>query len=259
MSLTITQIKDKLSQVSAQDFPVLRKSLIADTRKGVISAIAACEKRLERERAEELRLNGMYDFQNSISLGNLCVGIDEVGRGPLAGPLCVAGVVLPMSPVITGLNDSKKISAGVREEIAKEIRRIALAFYIAEVDATTIDKQGMSASLRYAFAEVVRNIDSALEDVRSVIIDGNALGIDPREVNVVKGDAKVACIAAASIIAKVHRDNLMIAYSKEFPEYDFASSKGYGSARHIQAIKDNGLCPIHRKSFCTSLTQETLF
>ena len=259
MSLTIAQIKDKLSHVSAQDFPVLRKSLIADTRKGVISAIAACEKRIEREKAEELRLNSMYSLQHSISLGNMCVGIDEVGRGPLAGPLCVAGVVLPEFPVIKGLNDSKKISALDRENIAKEIRQVALAFCIVEVDAATIDSQGLSAALRYAFSEVVKTIDSTLEDVSTVIIDGNALGIDPREINVIKGDAKVACIAAASIIAKVHRDNLMIAYSEEYPEYDFASSKGYGSARHIKAIKDHGLCAIHRESFCTSFTQETLF
>ena len=174
------------------------------------------------------------------------VGIDEVGRGPLAGPLTVAAVALPDEPQIIGLDDSKKLSAKRREELSAQIHEHALGIGIAMVEPEEIDACGMSASLRLAMR---RALEACGLEPDAVLIDGNPVRIHPKETCIVKGDGKVACIAAASIVAKVARDALMVEYDATYPGYGFTSNKGYGSKAHIEAIKKLGPCPVHRRSF----------
>ena len=174
------------------------------------------------------------------------VGLDEVGRGPLAGPLTCAAVILPDEPQIIGLDDSKKISPKRREELALKILDTALAVGIALVQPDESDACGMAASLRVC---MTRALEGCGIQPDCVLLDGNPLHIHPKEINLVKGDAKVACISAASIVAKVTRDKIMEGFAAEYPAYGFESNKGYGSAAHIAAIKEHGPCPIHRMSF----------
>lgn len=262
MKVTVAEIKDKLRAADADELAVLERALVADERKGVRTALASARKRIEAEQAEEARLAGLYAFEREVCLekgASLAVGLDEVGRGPLAGPLAVGAIVLPRSPRIAGLNDSKQVKPEARERIAAEVKRVAIAWSVQYVDPSFIDEHGMTASLRLAFARAVEDVERQGAGIDVVLLDGNPLHLDPREVNVVKGDGKCASIAAASIVAKVERDALMCRYAEEYPEYGFADNKGYASPAHIEAIKRVGLCPIHRATFCSAFTQQTLF
>ncbi|MBE6465193.1 ribonuclease HII [Denitrobacterium detoxificans] len=256
---TAQDIVERLRAADAAELATLERSLAADTRKTVQRALASARRRIEAERAERERVEGMYSFQDELASGKLLVGLDEVGRGPLAGPLTVGAVVLPKEPIIYGLNDSKQLTPQRREELAAQIKEQALAWSIQYIQPHDIDENGMTASLRSAFSAAIREIEEAGVDLQVVLLDGNALHLDSREINVVKGDARCASISAASIIAKVERDALMVEYAKEFPEYGFDGNKGYGSAAHIEAIKQYGLSPIHRASFCTAFVQDKLF
>ena len=250
MGVTVAEIKKRLSEADAEELAVLERALVADERKGVRSALAVAKRRLQAEASEEARLASMYSFERSLcgeSPHAVVVGLDEVGRGPLAGPLAVGAVVLPADLKIAGLNDSKQVKPADRERIAAEVKRVALAWDVHYVEPSYIDDHGMTASLRLAFSSAVKAIEQA------------GVHLDPREVNVVKGDGKCASIAAASIVAKVERDALMCRYAESYPEYHFAENKGYASQAHIDAIERVGLSPIHRKSFCTAFTQQTLF
>jgi ribonuclease HII len=283
MKQTIADIRKRLDEADEEQFAVLERALAADTRKGIKQALERTRKRLDAEAAERDRIQRLYRFQNEVALSAArsiqgtdvpeadewitAVGLDEVGRGPLAGPLTVGAVVLPASPQIQGLSDSKQLSPARREELSEEIRNTALAWDIEHIPPAEIDDLGMSACLRRAFSRAVAAIDekiaaldgNAVGPVRAVLLDGNPLHIDSREVNLVKGDARVAAISAASIIAKVERDALMDEYARMYPAYGFDSNKGYGSAAHIAAIEREGLCPLHRKSFCQNFSQGTLF
>jgi len=181
----------------------------------------------------------------------VALGIDEVGRGPLAGPLVAAGVVLDPEKTIDGLNDSKKLSASVRERLAKLIHERAVVVSIAEVDAETIDKLNIHRATLLAMRHVVADaakrthIDCALIDGRDLI----PTTIPIRQKAIVKGDSLVPCIMAASIVAKVYRDALMDQFDQTYPSYGFRKHKGYGTKAHRQALKDFGPSPIHRMSF----------
>ncbi len=262
MKVTVAEIKDKLKAADAEELAVLERALVADERKGVRTALASARKRIEAEQAETARLDGLYAFEQEICLergGALAVGLDEVGRGPVAGPLAVGAVVLPRAPHIAGLNDSKQVKPEARERIAAEVKRTAIAWSVQYVEPSFIDEHGMTASLRLAFRRAIEDVERQGVAVDVVLLDGNPLHLDPREVSIVKGDGKCASIAAASIVAKVERDALMCRYDEEYPEYGFADNKGYASAAHIDAIKRVGLCPIHRATFCTAFTQQSLF
>ena len=257
---SIADIQDQLRTVSAQAFPALEARLMQDDRKGIQRALASARKRLEKEALEQQRLAELYRFEQEIAAGKAVVGLDEVGRGPLAGPLSVGAVVLdPAAEAIYGLNDSKQIKETQRPTIAEAIKQAARAYAVVHIPPQDIDEYGIMACLRSAFMQAVVRIEEQGVQVDVILLDGNPLGIDEREVNVVKGDAKCASIAAASVIAKVERDALMVAYDAEYPGYDFAASKGYGSAAHRQAIEEKGLSPIHRASFCANFIQERLF
>ena len=262
MGTTVAEITHMLQMADADEFAVLERTLAADTRKGVRKAVEVARRRLEDEALEAARLEAMYEFEEQLARehgGLPIVGLDEVGRGPLAGPLAVGAVVLPRETHIPGLNDSKQLSPAQRDHIDELVREGAVAWAIEFVEPGFIDSHGISAALRKAFSGAIAQIEAQGVMPATVLIDGNPLHIDAREVNVVKGDAACASIAAASIIAKVARDRLMVELSKTYPGYDFEKSKGYGSATHIAAIKARGLTPVHRASFCSSFAQETLF
>ena len=256
---TVIEIRDLLKHANEEEYRALERALRADTRKGVAQALAAAKKRIEGESAERNRVAVLYDTERKIASGGIVLGLDEVGRGPLAGPLTVGGVVLPAEPHILGLNDSKQIPEHRRKDIAVTIREVAMAWTIQHVEPAEIDEYGMATCLRRAFSAAIVDIESQGITVDVILLDGNPLHLDEREINVVKGDARCASIAAASIIAKVERDGLMEEYAKMYPLYGFESCKGYGSAAHIEAIEQYGLTPIHRRSFCHFNEQQTLF
>lgn len=259
---TIAEIKEMLRTAGADELAAIERALAADTRKGVQSALKAARRRVESEERERQRLEGLYAFdalQLSQHGGSVLVGLDEVGRGAVAGPLAVGAVVLPADPMVCDLNDSKQLSPAQREEIALHIKEIAIAWAVEYVDPGEIDAQGMSRSLRRAFSGALRQIEEQGTTPDVVLIDGNPLGIDAREVNVVKGDATSAAIAAASVVAKVTRDAFMSTAFPDFPQYGFPDNKGYASAEHVNAIREYGLSPAHRASFCSSFLQQSLF
>ena len=177
------------------------------------------------------------------------VGVDEVGRGPLAGPVVCAAVVMPLDEelLIEGVDDSKKLSEKKRETLSKLIKERAIAYTIVEVSEKIIDEINILEATRLGMKQAVEGL-SVTPDI--VLTDGNmTIDIPFKQHSVIGGDALSYSIGAASIIAKVHRDHMMDEYAKEYPAYAFEKNKGYGTAVHIQAIKEQGLCPIHRRTF----------
>jgi ribonuclease HII len=176
-------------------------------------------------------------------------GVDEVGRGPLAGPVVCAAVIMPIeeAELIIGVDDSKKLSAKKREELAAKIKEKAIAYTVYEVSEQMIDEINILEATKLGMKKAIEGL-AVRPDV--VLTDGNmTIDIPHRQHSIVKGDALSYSIGAASIVAKVHRDALMDEYAKQYPAYAFDSNKGYGTAAHIQAIKEQGLCPIHRRTF----------
>lgn len=174
-------------------------------------------------------------------------GVDEVGRGPLAGPVVCAAVIMPRDRIIEGVDDSKKLTAKKRERLAVEIQKIAIACHISLIDEKIIDKINILEATKLCMKNAVEGLEVAPD---YVITDGNmTLDIACPQLSIVKGDAKSYTIGCASIVAKVYRDNLMDKYAEEFPQYDFVNNKGYGTKKHTDAIKQYGLSPIHRRSF----------
>lgn len=245
-----TNARDIAAQIlSAQDDEL--EGLIArygqDPRKQVQHAIERAVKARDAHAAEVKRVSALYETMRELGGDGVVIGLDEVGRGAVAGPLTVCAIALPFEPLILGINDSKQLSPKRREELAKTIKEHALAIGLCHIPAEEIDACGMAASLRNAMAGA---IEATGVEADAVLIDGNPVHVHPREICVVKGDARIACIAAASIVAKVTRDALMVEYDDVYPGYGFAVSKGYASPDHIAAIKRLGLSPIHRKTFC---------
>lgn len=198
-----------------------------------------------------------YDFDSKLRCerellqggAKYIAGVDEVGRGPLAGPVVCAAVIMPLDRefLIEGVDDSKKLSAGRREELAELIKERALAYAIAEVPNTEIDEINILQATRKGMREALLGLKIAPD---AVLTDGNmTLDIPFPQKSVIHGDALSYSIGAASIIAKVYRDHLMDTLAAAFPEYGFDKNKGYGTAAHIAAIKEVGLCPFHRRTF----------
>ncbi len=182
---------------------------------------------------------------------NIC-GIDEAGRGPLAGPVVIAGVIMPQDSMIEGVNDSKKVSEKKREKLYDIILEEAISYSVAIVGQDVIDEVNILNATKQGVTEVVDGLDVKPD---LILVDAlehiNTRGI-PYE-PIIKGDAKCYSISCASIIAKVTRDRIMREWDKVYPEYNFAQHKGYGTAKHIEAIKQYGLCPIHRRSFTKNI------
>lgn len=200
------------------------------------------------------RLNLLKEYENKLHAEGveLIAGIDEAGRGPLAGPVVVGCVILPKDSFIEGVNDSKKVSEKKRELLYEQITNEAIAWGVGIVDQNEIDeinilnatKKALTMSIQSLKVKPDRILVDALEHIDTCGIPYTAI---------IKGDAKNYSIAAASIIAKVTRDRIMYEWDKVYPQYGFAAHKGYGTAKHIQAIKDNGICILHRKSFVKNI------
>lgn len=176
-------------------------------------------------------------------------GVDEAGRGPVAGPVCAAAVILPAGIVIEGLNDSKKLSEKKREKLFDEITENALAWSVSLVDERVIDEINILQATYEAMRQAIAKLDPAPQILLNDAVTIPQVAIP--QVPIIKGDAKSVSIAAASILAKVTRDHMMEEYDKEYPEYGFAKHKGYGTAAHIAALKEFGPTPIHRRTFIT--------
>lgn len=230
----------------------------ADERAGVQAAVASARRRLAAIRAENRRLEALARAESELHLsGCTCVaGIDEVGRGALAGPLTAGAVVFPPGVRIVGLDDSKRLKPEHRLLLAEEIRSLASAWHVAHVEAPDLDRMGMTAALRKAMELALAGLEPRADHA---LVDGRPMGLTVPETAVVGGDGKVAAIAAASILAKVTRDALMRELDAVYPGYDFALNKGYGTAEHMQAIRDQGLSPVHRRSFAPCGGTMTLF
>ena len=208
----------------------------------------------EKLALERVRLEGMREFENKYSDLAYVAGIDEAGRGPLAGPVVAAAVILPKDIFLPFLNDSKKVTEKRRDVLFDEIKQNAIAYGIGIVSNTLIDE----INILQATYEAMREAIHALEKTPDVLlVDAVHIpDINIKQVGIVKGDAKSVNIAAASILAKVTRDRIMVEYDKIYPEYGFASNKGYGTATHISALKEVGPCAIHRKSFIGNFVSE---
>lgn len=202
---------------------------------------------------ELLRLKSMWEIEKEYKMSGYTyiAGVDEAGRGPLAGPVCAAAVILPDDAVIEGLNDSKKLSEKKREELYDKIINTALAYNISMVDEKVIDEINILNATYRAMNNAVSGL-SVKPDF--VLIDGNRIeGMDTPCKTIVKGDSKSASIAAASILAKVTRDRYICEISDKYPEYNFKKHKGYGTKEHSEAILKYGPCPIHRMTFLKKL------
>ena len=183
---------------------------------------------------------------NSQGYKYIC-GVDEVGRGPLAGPVVCAAVIMPLDDIIDGVDDSKKLSAKKREYLAKRITEKAIAYAICRIEPQVIDEINILEATKLCMKNAVESLQIKPD---FVLVDGNmTLDIDPPQQSIIKGDLNSYSIGAASIIAKVYRDNLMDEYAEVYPAYAFKENKGYGTKKHIDGILSAGLCPIHRKSF----------
>ena len=240
-------IKDELKNTPDEALESFIVAYEADERAGVVKIVEQARKRADKLAQEKQRIWELGKYEREYSQYGYICGIDEVGRGPLAGPVVTSAVILPKDCGILYINDSKKLSAAKREELYDVIMEQALAVGIGMVGPGRIDEinilQATYEAMREAISKLSIKPDILLNDAVTIP------GVDIRQVPIIKGDAKSISIGAASIIAKVTRDRLMEEYDKIFPEYGFASNKGYGSAEHIAALKKYGPTPIHRASF----------
>lgn len=196
------------------------------------------------------RLTKLKEIENSVYKEgyNLICGIDEAGRGPLAGPVVVASAIMPKDSMIEGVNDSKKISEKKREKLYDLITAEAISYGVGIVSQEEIDEINILNATKKGLTESLEQLESKPDIILvDALRDINTIGIPYR--SVIKGDAKIYSIACASIIAKVTRDRIMKEWDRVYPQYGFVSHKGYGTAKHIAAIKEFGLCPLHRRSF----------
>jgi len=208
----------------------------------------------EKLALERQRLEGMREFENKYSDLGAVAGIDEAGRGPLAGPVVAAAVILPKDIFLPFLNDSKKVTEKRRDVLFDQIKQEAIAYGIGIASNALIDEINILQATYEAMREAVSKLNKT-PDI--LLVDAVHIpGINIKQVGIVKGDAKSVNIAAASILAKVTRDRLMLEYDKIYPEYGFASNNGYGTAKHIEALKACGACDIHRRTFIGNFVGE---
>ena len=243
----INDIKQELKMTNPENLQTFISQYREDERAGVIKLVETAKKRLSDFEKEKERTYEMQKYERMYENCRYICGIDEVGRGPLAGPVVAAAVILPKDADIYYLNDSKQLSEKKRESLYDEIMEKAIAVGIGFADEKCIDEinilQADYVAMRIALSQLSVTPDVLLND--AVIIPE----VDIKQEKIIKGDAKSVSIAAASIIAKVTRDRYMVEMDEKYPGYGFAKNKGYGSAAHIEAIKTNGPCEIHRRSF----------
>ena len=246
--LSIQEVKSKYD---ALETPDEYKAFIAETegddRKGVLAYKNKALKKIESYEKEVKRTEVMLTFERQYAEYEYICGIDEVGRGPLAGPVMAAAVILPKDMDILYLNDSKKLTEAMREKLYDEIMAKAVAVSVGVRDHNRIDEINILNATYEAMQDAIKGLK-----VKPTLLLNDAVtipNVDIKQVPIIKGDAKSASIAAASIIAKVTRDRLMVEMDKKYPGYGFAENKGYGTKVHTDALKTVGPCEIHRRSF----------
>lgn len=244
---TIKEIKEQLANIQRLDDPLLAE-LEQDSRSGVIQAIAKQKREIQKRIDEDERLEGMLAYEKECYARGmeLIAGVDEVGRGPLAGPVVAAAVVLPKGCKISGLNDSKKIPKSKHKEIYEAVLQNAIAIGIGVKDNHVIDQVNIYEATKLAMMEAIGQLDP---QPQHLLIDAMKLDLPISQTSIIKGDANSLSIAAASIVAKVTRDQMMEEFDKEYPGYDFAQNAGYGTAKHLAGLEQLGVTPIHRLSF----------
>ena len=244
---TIKEIKEQLASIQRLDDPLLTE-LEQDSRSGVIQAIAKRKKEIQKRLDEDERLEGMLAYEKECyALGmELIAGVDEVGRGPLAGPVVAAAVILPKACKIPGLNDSKKIPKSKHKEIYEAVLQNAIAIGIGVKDNHVIDQVNIYEATKLAMMEAIGQLGP---QPQHLLIDAMKLDLPIPQTSIIKGDANSLSIAAASIVAKVTRDQMMEEFDREYPGYDFAQNAGYGTAKHLAGLDKLGVTPIHRHSF----------
>lgn len=247
MADSIADIKKEFDGLNGGEYEGFISRYSGDGRGGVQKLVVRAKSRIEKYNAEVARTERMLSFEKEYSCYSYICGIDEAGRGPLAGPVVACAVILPKDDRILYLNDSKQLSAVKRDELYDMIRERAVAVSVGIVGHERIDEinilQATYEAMRTAVMNLKQKPDILLNDAVTIP------GIDIKQVPIIKGDAKSCSIAAASIIAKVTRDRIMTDMDKHYPQYGFAQNKGYGSAQHIEAIRKYGPCSIHRRTF----------
>lgn len=247
MEEKISSIKEKFANTESEKLEILIELYKNDTRSGVQKEIEKAHKKMKALEIEKERIFQLSKYEREYSSFSYVCGIDEVGRGPLAGPVVAGAVILPKECDILYINDSKKLSEKKREELFDVIMEKAVAVGLGYSSPERIDEINILQATYEAMREAIKKLavvpDILLNDAVTIP------EVTIRQVPIIKGDAKSISIGAASIIAKVTRDRLMVEYDKVYPEYGFASNKGYGSGAHIEALKKYGPTPIHRKTF----------
>jgi ribonuclease HII len=251
----IGAIKEELAATADRELPFFIAQYEADARAGVQKLIETANRRYLRYQDELARTESIKKYEKEYDNYTYICGIDEVGRGPLAGPVVAGAVILPKDCDILYINDSKKLSAAKREELYEVIMERAVAAETGMVSPGEIDR----INILQATYEAMRQAIGKLEPKPQLLLNDAVTipGVEPPQVPIIRGDGKSISIGAASIIAKVTRDRLMETYDAIYPEYGFASNKGYGSAAHIAALKKYGPTPIHRRTFIEKFVEET--
>ncbi len=247
----IGDIKEIINKTDISALPAVIEEFREDPRAGVQKLIESAEKKIAALEKEKERMYGMFAFEREHGDAQYICGIDEVGRGPLAGPVVAAAVILPKDCDILYLNDSKKLSAKKREELSVIIKGKAVSYGIGYTFQERIDEINILNATYEAMRDAINNLS-----VKPDILLNDAVtipGVKIPQVPIIKGDAKSASIAAASIVAKVERDHFMEKMDERYPGYGFAGNKGYGSAEHIEALKKLGPTEIHRRSFISGI------
>ncbi len=250
--MTIREIDQFLSEKPYEELHSACLIFASDEREGVQKLLKKYEKKLDDYVRELERLDRMMLYERKYDDYGIICGIDEAGRGPLAGPVVAGAVILPKDHPILYVNDSKQLTAAKRELLYDEIMKEAVSVGVGMASEKVIDSVNILQATYLAMKEAVSKLSPApfctLNDAVTIP------GLSIKQVPIIKGDAKSASIAAASVIAKVTRDRIMTEYDSLYPEYGFAAHKGYGSQQHIEALKKYGPCPIHRRSFIHAFT-----
>ena len=244
---TIKEVKERLAMIDELDHPLFEE-LILDGRAGVQAAISKRKRELQKQVDEDLRLEKMLAYEKELYTQGiqLIAGVDEVGRGPLAGPVVAAAVILPENCKIPGLNDSKKIPKSKHKEIYEAVLQNAIAIGIGVKDNQVIDQVNIYEATKLAMREAIGQLEP---QPQHLLIDAMRLDLPISQTSIIKGDANSLSIAAASIVAKVTRDQMMEEFDRKYPGYDFAQNAGYGTAKHLAGLDQLGVTPIHRRSF----------
>lgn len=247
MAVKISDIKLEFENAGIEEYEELFGKYADDTRTGVINLIKRYQKEIEKLEAEKARCHKLLEYERKYAEYQYVCGIDEAGRGPLAGPVVAGAVILPKDCDILYINDSKQLSEKRREELFDIINEKAVAVGVGMATPKRIDEINILNATYEAMKQAIENLG-----IKPDILLNDAVripGLTQPQVPIIKGDAKSLSIGAASIIAKVTRDRMMKEYAQIYPEYGFEGNKGYGSAQHIEAIKKYGASPIHRSSF----------